>query len=283
MNNSELITTGPTSTSAPEILYHYASIGAIENILKTKVVWATHVAFMSDSQEFRYTLEVMQSVIEERQSNAPEVENYLRFLSAVVANAEANFMEKGFFAFCLSANGDLLSQWRSYCPPEGGYSIGFRKSDLESIFRPQDFHIMPCAYDKRFQKKFVAALLQSYEDRFRESGEASMLDIAVDLDRLPLTVKHPGFLEEQEWRAFSDPNVCEEWRYHILKGRAVPHWDLRLALPDNLIPIAKIIVGPCREQELALVGIRRMLLTFGYAKENVDKIVEPSTIPYRTP
>ncbi|HJX83468.1 MAG TPA: DUF2971 domain-containing protein, partial [Candidatus Angelobacter sp.] len=150
---------------------------------------------MSDSQEFQYALEVMQSVIEERQSHAPQVANYLEFLSAVVANAAANLLEKSFFAFCLSAKGDLLSQWRSYCPSEGGYSIGFKKSDLESIFKPQNFDIGPCVYGERFQREFVAALLQDYEDRFRESGHVPMLDVRVDLELLPLMMKHPGFFE----------------------------------------------------------------------------------------
>lgn len=34
-----------------------------------------------------------------------------------------------------------------YCPPDGGYALGFRTTLLEACLKEQGFVLVPCAYD----------------------------------------------------------------------------------------------------------------------------------------
>ena len=38
----------------PEDLYHYTDAGGLHGILKSNTLWATHAAYLNDSQEFIY-------------------------------------------------------------------------------------------------------------------------------------------------------------------------------------------------------------------------------------
>jgi hypothetical protein len=46
---------------------------------------------------------------------------------------------------------DLLSQWRGYCPPGGGYALGFRTSSLEACLHKQGFVLVRCVYNRSDQ------------------------------------------------------------------------------------------------------------------------------------
>jgi hypothetical protein len=60
--------------------------------------------------------------------------------------------------------GDLLSQWRGYCP-KGGFSVGFASNLLSDVANKHDSFLLPCIYDFKIQKKLLEELLATYSNK----------------------------------------------------------------------------------------------------------------------
>jgi hypothetical protein len=95
----------------PEILYHYTSADGLCGIVESRAVWASIIHFLNDAEEFQYAISIEQELLKERGS-AEASEVLSTFLDWITS---ANVC-----AFSLTAEGDLLSQWRAYCPASGG-------------------------------------------------------------------------------------------------------------------------------------------------------------------
>jgi hypothetical protein len=103
-----------------------------------------------------------------------------------------------------------LSQWRGYCPPAFGYSVGFDGERLRKIVAPQGFRLNKCIYDHPTQQamadgwaqKTVALLLQDLPatgelSNYVRSKFGPFLGEFVDFAPF---LKHSAFKDEQEWR-----------------------------------------------------------------------------------
>jgi hypothetical protein len=187
---------------------------------------------------------------------------------------------------------DLLSQWRAYCPPDGGYALGFRTSSLEACLHKQGFVLVRCVYNLSEQKKLlekwigdtISALkeiVQQDED-LRESGEITgkmnrkVEELFIsELHRIAPVIKHSGFSEEKEWRAISnsDPEL------HFRTGRTilVPYHKIELNTP--IFPGGKFVIGPSPHQKLAESSLKRFLHSQGIRL----KIPRPEPPPPKNP
>src|SRR2546428_14133818 len=114
----------PTSDiSEPQFLFHYTSIQGLIGILKSRSVWASGLLFMNDSREWLYTVDLLQQEIAKR-FLARNDRNWTAFLADLSKIAER--IEKlNICVFSMSAAANQLSQWRAYCPSEGGYELCF--------------------------------------------------------------------------------------------------------------------------------------------------------------
>jgi len=88
-------------------LYHYTSIEVFHNIIDNFEFWAHNTRFSNDYSEERA---ISEKILKEKNYNS---DNYF---------------------ICLCDNGDLLSQWRGYCP-DGGVSIELTFPDKEIKFK----------------------------------------------------------------------------------------------------------------------------------------------------
>src|SRR5882724_7911854 len=104
----------------PAILYHYTSIAGVNGIVREKFVWSSSAHFMNDALEHAYGVQLIQELLKERfrQDIGGETDFELtQMLNLLETIAQAmGQIEIGVFS--LTAHGDLLSQWRGYCPPE---------------------------------------------------------------------------------------------------------------------------------------------------------------------
>ena len=158
--------------SENKILYHYTSFDALCKIIgdwslvhwnaqdKRMTAWATDIRYLNDATEFKYGLDVAKAVYkslnEENIASGIE-ESYS--VKSFLEHALSGELGSQTYIFSLSENGDLLSQWRAYCP-HGGVSIGFSKRVLEGIAEQQRFKLIQCIYRIEDQKREIEQVLR---------------------------------------------------------------------------------------------------------------------------
>jgi len=89
-------------------IYHYTSQRGLLGILRRKAIWATEIRYLNDAEEYRYAFSKLRERLREGQYD-PE------FVDAITHAAD--FLHNySIFVASFSRQGDMLSQWRAYCP-----------------------------------------------------------------------------------------------------------------------------------------------------------------------
>ena len=213
------------------------------------------------------------------------------------------------FVTSFSKKGDSLSQWRAYSGRSGGYSIGFRPEYLKAVgenftdgrserpysdLRP----LSKCDYvDEEVErslkneiKELVAAFIKESTPIQKSLGiSAPERSIAltklafksfIGLGRRSAFLKDDGFAEESEWRlAFHlSPNPTPpDLKFRSGSSMLVPYLEVPLEVPDQLIGIEEVIVGPCPHRSEAKQAVEILLTTIGLP----DVKARCSKVPYR--
>jgi hypothetical protein len=140
------------------VLYHYTGFMGFQSIVSTKTLRASSLHHMNDATEFSYAKEIAASVAKEilDQNAAPEQREVLELFCAHAAN----ITPVPIFASCFSEDGDLLSQWRGYCPGGRGVAIGFDRGELATVGRRNGFELIPCVYDEEQQRNLITEAIQ---------------------------------------------------------------------------------------------------------------------------
>jgi hypothetical protein len=125
-----------TTIKPPDHLYHYTSIEGVKGILEKRLLQASEIHFLNDTQEFKYSANILNEIVSTLREKFPpdrEVAYYpsppslytKSFIQIFIPFVEQVLFippdEAPICIFSLSENGDLLSQWRGYCPFSGGY------------------------------------------------------------------------------------------------------------------------------------------------------------------
>lgn len=185
-------------------------------------------------------------------------------------------------AFCLSSDGDLLSQWRGYALDGEGFSIGFSKQYLEALAdakkrKMEDFRLHEVIYDPSKQE---AAMRPVYEEvkkdidagKLKRPSAPGLLSMAADIDaevkyeaqrlafiaahedvnkklaktfRNLYTLKNVAFCEEKEWRliSFLTRTDQDSCLYRVSSNRITPYRSYEL-LPLEFPEVIEVILGP---------------------------------------
>jgi len=227
--------------------------------------------FLNDSREWKHAFELAQLQIVRRIQkikNDPALDDLLGDLVAWLQHHSWNVC-----VFSLSAMSNQLSQWRAYCPSEGGYSLRFESVKFLRQLRAQGFELFRCEYDPDVQDKKIDEAISPILDRLSDLNDlttyrAETVELIISakselLNQIALLapiLKHPDFREEAEWRAvkvvsFGDPGMG----YHIKGAVTVPHFNLRLDATLGDFPIDQIVVGPGPHQALASRGLASLV------------------------
>jgi hypothetical protein len=192
---------------------------------------------------------------------------------------ERNFDGLG---FCLSEEGDLLSQWRGYAADASGVSIGFSTQYLKKLQErdvndyamddpvvqlhqvkydtdEHDAQVSPAyaevrkAIDKgAFRFTQTRGLLDSRTEseiieENKRSAEAFNRAFGVLFSLFPklFVLKSNAFREEREWRLLSHLiwGASDECSYRPVLGRLIPYRTLNFPKLD-ISPISKVVLGP---------------------------------------
>lgn len=271
---------GILAAEPPERLFHYTSPAGLIGIAESKVLWATHVKFLNDAKELGHAVELARLVVRNH-LNAPAYasaytqpeRDLLEQISRYAGAASADI-----YLGCLSEERDLLSQWRAYCPPNGGYSLGISSDQLAKMATAQDYMLSPAVYDERVQYMVVQEIITTQIREFRatltpETGlspkdiETAGAECAREVSRFGPILKHRSFKEEREWRLISrSPGVNNPTvKYRAGRHSVVPYLHFALVSPqhpdlnrhaqkDGLL----VVVGPTRDSSAAQFAIQSL-------------------------
>lgn len=306
-------------TKRPEAdknLYHYTSAEGLYGIITSGKLWATNVHFLNDAKEVKHAIDILADVIDERIDTSNNKTNrFLENIKKILTNPIMHLYECNVFVSALSGNGNVLSQWRGYCPNGEGYSIGFDMASLEVALEHPFIDIAKCIYEPRQQIETMSALLDEIIDEYLEEYDPNgNINILWDklwrnfLDRfflLAALIKHDSFYEEEEWRIVyhdkqikdydrKDPIVFNRLRilYRPSGSLLIPYVSLPLESGGKTsVKLPEIIIGPNAYPELARASIESFRYSYmrndsegdnasGKAKFNVLEITE-SRIPLR--
>lgn len=233
-----------------------------------------------------------------------------RTLLQVGKNVE--MMEKLFdgLGFCLSEEGDLLSQWRGYADDARGLSIGFHRDYLERLAEASKgngkpgFTLQRVEYESSTHESLVEPTYRELRGlidagAFKTPGPKTLLDtrseeeVAIErkairaawsaayfkvLELFPrlFELKGTAFREEREWRLVSIlvRDLSDDCLFRSGRDRIVPYRSF--ALSDIGIPaIAEVVLGPRNLTPVTITHSMLKQLGFG------DVPVRSSAATYR--
>ncbi|MFA0813807.1 DUF2971 domain-containing protein [Microbulbifer epialgicus] len=216
------------------LIYHYTDINGLHGIIGEGEFWLTDNRFLNDHTEGQYAQNILNKFSDEilRDCN----KNYaLNIFSQLNQESQAN--KKGRVYVGSFSEKNILSQWRGYCPKEGGYCIGFDEAQLKDR---RGFQIEKCNYDEKKTisqwKKLANDINEQYEnglriERFLDNEDLqskrhiftsddwevaySVLHQAYcsnEIYKIKMTNKHPDYIDERETRIFkfTSPKTISE-------------------------------------------------------------------------
>lgn len=268
-------------------IYHYTSNDGFLGIIQTKTIWASKLHYLNDSTEFAYALGMVKRELNElrRKETGAWHEFYDKALKRMHTIAHVHI-----FVACFSEVGDLLSQWRGYCPNSAGYSIAFDDVQLEQSATRQGFRLVRCVYDEAAQRAIVNELITVAGKLMPDkSPDDAATDLVIRIPKVAPALKHPRFAEEREWRLvtrgptnITDPQVHFRQRNWTL----IPYYALRLCEPSEPLKLSHVFVGPNPHIELAANAAECALRNAGvkfpldrYGNSPFD--IRHSSVPYR--
>lgn len=254
--------------SPPEILYHYTTQEAFLSIVEKKELWATNARYVNDYSEMQEGADVAEDKLddffdwfskqEEFADEWKRAEEAREELIRVVYDS----VEVPVFLFSLSELGDLASQWRAYSGATGGLCLGFKTSLLRQEAQAQGFKLHPCVYGKDQQEKLIASAFRGDPVYTKKTQLKEYLE---DLAKLLPRIKSSYFLEEREWRLISDSEVGSVATPRFRPGPATIVPFVPVSFENDLNTLAKVIVGPTPEEELAELAVESFLNSQSFA------------------
>lgn len=257
-----------------DFLYHYTTPKGLMGIVEKKILWATDVFYLNDSEEFALGIQIARDYIEKKltdtgnnESTIGRLEWLLKELKLIGPQAKIDV-----YISSLSEDDDQLSQWRAYCAG-GGFAIGFKFGKLKELATAQGFVLEECIYELNEQKQFITEAVDSIAGPWLNSstpwpeqdGEGprfeTHLKLVAELSRLSPRLKNKGFLEEKEYRLISELSfsyVEGQVKFRNQRGMVVPYREFELN--DNYLwQKVRVVVGPTPHPEESQASVYQLL------------------------
>lgn len=293
----------------PKYLYHYTSQTGLLGILNTGTLWMTNILYLNDSSEFKHTLDLVKSELSEQKKQIPpcpslercrseyspeeiitvDIHDTFNIIGDVVDNIYRLDVKEESYVFSLSERKNDLSQWRGYCPREGGFCIEFDYDSLLSVIKnTKRCTLKKCIYDPKEKNDLVKFILDfvitSFKSNIKMDSYKASSEVLNKINEYSSCIKHESFIFEDEHRIIIknhsyEMKYCEMDYLKHCEGKSmiIPYIIYRPVDKDDKLPISKIIVGPTPHPELSKSSVDRLLKSNRY-----DIEVEISKIPYRS-
>lgn len=151
-------------------LYHYCSTTSFNSIVQSRAIWLSSLSLANDTMEGKLVYTTLRRLADQDGLDAAVIEQLLRNVDG---------LEKLFdgLGFCLSNEGDLLSQWRGYASDASGVAIGF-SNDYLKYFSKQSLNLKGVAsftlekvfYDPLEHEKHVRAIYERIKKAIKDGA-----------------------------------------------------------------------------------------------------------------
>ncbi len=266
----------------PPLLSHYTTRDGLFGIVSSRCLWATSIKYLNDASEFAYAQHLCRKRLEIHDEN-PSLSPASRHMGRELLRALDHIGTLDLYVASFSAEEDLLSQWRSYCPNADGYSIGFMPDQLSRIASSHPFQLLPCVYEPLEQWALIDETVARFLDAppVGESAiDTAVANFMIEFITLAPMLKDRAFSEEREWRLASAPLSMPQPNidYRPAPKLIIPFYRLPLAAPDHPLEFASVIIGPTPHSTLSLNSLNAYLAS----KSVTCRSATVSTIPYRS-
>jgi hypothetical protein len=270
-------------------LFHYTSQLGLLGILQSRSLWATNISYLNDAAENRHAISHVSSVLDEAESSSSTsdlLKQFCREIRSVVSKLPSVTR----FVISFSEKGDLLSQWRAYCPDGTGFSVGFTLRQLAEKFHAFPGYLYKCEYDSNSQRAHIKSLFENTFLDFQRSGgkekvpsvpkaSKSVFAFMLNLGIIAPSFKDSAFSEEQEWRFVSTANVSnDQLRFRPGQSMVIPYCEVEIGSDAKELEIEQINVGPTPNMDLSVQSIEQLAVA---RQVKIIQGVMPSRIPYR--
>jgi hypothetical protein len=255
---------------------------------------ATDVHYFSDAAEIKRTAFLVREAAGIVSTSPKKFLNELRWLFLTWLDFRLAETGHAIFAGCFTANGNLLSQWRSYGEPSKGVSLGFAPDKLAKSARDQSWLLAKCIYDENSQKQLAKEILAAVDElgthefsasRPPTGGAARTLfeSIEDDLLRIAVLLKYPAFDEEQEWRLVSPVytnSAAPPVEFREGHSTLTPYVPFDLPANKKGVDLEHVWIGPTPHPNNAVIAVNNYLARHGSSSPRLG--AGYCNIPYRT-
>jgi hypothetical protein len=257
-----------------DVLYHYCSTASFHKVVETRQIRLSALSLSNDTLEGKVVAAAIGQLAERDKIDRQTCERLQEMIGFFGQLVEG-------LGFCLSEDGDVLSQWRGYAADASGVAIGFSRAYLEQFVAAEATATSPgCVlrqvkYDPSEHqaeveptyseaKMFIDAgafspgvrsLLDSRTDEEFEAERKELERVRMNLNvalfglfpKLYL-LKSRAFREEREWRLISHWVLAGEGErdleYRAVGDRLIAYRTHPLRVDVAMLPIADVVLGP---------------------------------------
>jgi hypothetical protein len=287
---------------ANDLLYHYTNIGGLRGILENSCLWMTDINYLNDSEEgkdyiqYLYRgenkkefLDIWNESLDKHNVNPDDFSDLspidaIEVVFGFIVLADEVDIKLCSYSASFCDKYDLLSQWRGYCPSEGGFSLGFdrkllRKSvikdDSDECSKLDLFILDSCLYreeEKRslFKTHFESVVDSIIYERVNKPETRITIEKLKNIYHYRARCKHISFHEESEFRFLAHAKESGHKPFFREKENLfIPY--LKLSFQPEVLK--KILIGPCSNPELTEQSLKRYLASHGDKFKHVQMVV----------
>jgi hypothetical protein len=258
------------------VMYHYTSRAALENILRTRQMWATDLRAMNDPDELLYGRRMIHDVIR-RAARHRRNEVKTAFLRSfeqafwpVIAGPSTSF------SISFSEHPDLPGQWRKYAENGSGFALGWSIDDL----CPETPLRIWVTYSRAKQQQLVGGLIDLHLKSMAhlygqgnapaDAAAAAGLSLSRFVDAVWQTFKGKKWENESEFRFVYQFFSGHEPAGQVFKTRFAGDIEKRYIEADfSRVELRRVIVGPENDVPTTVTWLRRLLDQTGFRKTPV--------------
>lgn len=272
------------SFGSNSILTHYTASENLSKILRKNgiVLRFSAAEDMNDSSEGEVTESIYKSVCEELLKKAKINQQFRNLAIGIKAVGEnlffqpdpdeklhclglAAYLNRAVYLCCFSRNSNSDYMWQTYIKNEKheGYSLGFRKMDLDQaaiVYTADDgktmlnrsqnveFQVIPVVYKDALKKSYMETLILTVYDCWKKGGISDLearVVIGGILNTLQYVFKEPRYADEEEVRVLL--YIPKEQEYQENDGQKIQHFE--------------VMLGCCSAREAAWPTIENFELT----------------------
>jgi hypothetical protein len=254
-----------------DIVYHYCSIDALFNIIKSKSFWLTSLNSSNDTRELKHGKQLYHQVLSEMIDT--ETDENKKFAYRTIFNEASKKEIKrevdsgDFYGLSFVRTRDSLTHWNSYGSDSTGVAIGLNKWMFKHLFESYAImdmfsnwvHFERIIYNLDEQKKYIKWIIDDRLEMFRNSvfkidGLEAMPDMSYyrehdfickslyysGHDMIVPKFKHSGFIDESEERLFIRSGEADNL-INLIESTPIESDAIKRNIINHLIEVIELL------------------------------------------